>query len=46
VKGVLDIDSDEYSTFDDIDRDQLQQVIDLIAKWYNNCISPLLTNVC
>jgi L-methionine (R)-S-oxide reductase len=32
VKGVLDIDSDEYSTFDDIDRDQLQQVIDLIAK--------------
>jgi L-methionine (R)-S-oxide reductase len=32
VKGVLDIDSDQYSTFDNVDENQLREVIDLIAK--------------
>ena len=31
VVGVLDVDSEEYSTFDDVDKDQLQKIIDLIA---------------
>jgi len=32
VVGVLDVDSDEYAAFDNIDENQLQQVIDLIGK--------------